>query len=608
MDPSAAYDIPLDKETRQVRILLLHRGRFDDPIRGSLSVEPVQARFEALSYVWGDMEDTLPIEIMDREVKVTKNLETALRYLRNYDKTRRLWVDAVCINQSNNLERIHQVGMMDVIYSRAECVIAWLGLELSQLPAIELLRHFGSDPDLHWDPAKRASSGNNFEPPAFELFKWLQNPWYQRIWTLQEAVLAKSLIYMTGPILFQDKEFEGIIQSLAHHGNCCNSISILVSSRHADSGVPYAAFQRVLNLLFELQNQNGRLGFVEIASRFRNCEATDPRDKVFGILGLVDDILRDIIDYKKSTTDICSLATLECIRRTGNLDILSHVLPKQQSVSEDKAGQIKYDLPSWVPDWNEPRASEAWRLEGLSERQVLTKLFSACHSNSQAYPECPSQGSLRLHGLFCDQVAGYGIVMKLTSNNLEGSEVCQSWRELLKIDQEPEQPYVSGSTIFDAYWRTLCMDFCYFPKNRLEQPKRAAKNLRLLHDRWWWDVLSNTKYRHMATGREMGANYKRRLRVFPLLISNRLSDRKLFISRKGYIGLAPEDALEGDEIWILNGGRVPLILRPIGSQSEKVSGANYTLVGDSYVHGIMDGEFVEASMKRGRTPRPVVLV
>ncbi|OTB12792.1 hypothetical protein K445DRAFT_320588 [Daldinia sp. EC12] len=88
----------------------------------------------------------------------------------------------------------------------------------------------------------------------------------------------------------------------------------------------------------------------------------------------------------------------------------------------------------------------------------------------------------------------------------------------------------------------------------------------------------------------------------------RLSGRKLFISKNGYIGLAPEDALEGDEIWVLDGGRLPLVLRPLGNRSEKGPETEYTLIGDSYVHGIMDGEFVEASMKRGETPRPIILV
>ena len=65
---------------------------------------------------------------------------------------------------------------------------------------------------------------------------------------------------------------------------------------------------------------------------------------------------------------------------------------------------------------------------------------------------------------------------------------------------------------------------------------------------------------------------------------------------------------EGDEIWILNGGRVPLILRPIREVLGKDIRPEYTFIGDSYVHGIMDGEFVDASMKKGETPGPIVLV
>ncbi|OTB12793.1 hypothetical protein K445DRAFT_337402, partial [Daldinia sp. EC12] len=182
---------PLDRETGQIRILLLQPGTFHSPIRCGLSIESVQSRFEALSYVWGDVNDTLPIEVLGQEVKITKNLESALRHLRDSDQVRRLWVDAVCVDQDDSSELSHQVAMMDTIYSRAERVIAWLGMELSGVLNLLMIRNFASDFSLHWDPDKRANTETNIKAPFFPLLRWFQNTWYNRMWTLQEALLAK---------------------------------------------------------------------------------------------------------------------------------------------------------------------------------------------------------------------------------------------------------------------------------------------------------------------------------------------------------------------------------------------------------------------------------
>jgi hypothetical protein len=75
-------------------------------------------------------------------------------------------------------------------------------------------------------------------------------------------------------------------------------------------------------------------------------------------------------------------------------------------------------------------------------------------------------------------------------------------------------------------------------------------------------------------------------------------DRRFFISEKGYIGLAPSNAAPGDKIAVLFGGTVPYILRRNEPESAETSETTWTFLGDSYVHGIMDGEVIE-SLERG---------
>ena len=84
--------------------------------------------YVALSYVWGDPNDKTSINLDGRPKQVTRNLEGALRQLRDsLQPLHALWVDAICINQDNQEEKSEQVRHMRFIYSRAEYVICWLG-------------------------------------------------------------------------------------------------------------------------------------------------------------------------------------------------------------------------------------------------------------------------------------------------------------------------------------------------------------------------------------------------------------------------------------------------------------------------------------------------
>jgi hypothetical protein len=83
-------------------------------------------QYEALSYTWGDPNDLEDIIINGLKIKVRANLYSALRHLRTKEP-RVLWADAICIDQGNFQERTYQVGLMDYIYTRASCVLVWLG-------------------------------------------------------------------------------------------------------------------------------------------------------------------------------------------------------------------------------------------------------------------------------------------------------------------------------------------------------------------------------------------------------------------------------------------------------------------------------------------------
>jgi hypothetical protein len=122
---------PLPSDSVPIRILELDLGRKGEKITCSLqqiSFPPADGEsYEPLSYCWGDAKNKVSITVDDCSVDVTRNLHAALDRLRLTDKKRRMWVDAICINQDDDIEKTNQVQMMREIYSCGKETLLWLG-------------------------------------------------------------------------------------------------------------------------------------------------------------------------------------------------------------------------------------------------------------------------------------------------------------------------------------------------------------------------------------------------------------------------------------------------------------------------------------------------
>lgn len=174
---------PIDSSKEEIRIIHLLPGEFDDTINlelatVSLSSNPTP-QYDALSYVWGQEQCQTPAFVNGRPVIITSNLDIALRHFRDRYDEKILWVDAVCINQKDNVEKGPQVQMMGQIYSKAAQVLVWLG------PAAD-----GSDELLD-----RMSQGFKEEEISDQTLQdssldMMGRPWFTRIWVQQEIALA----------------------------------------------------------------------------------------------------------------------------------------------------------------------------------------------------------------------------------------------------------------------------------------------------------------------------------------------------------------------------------------------------------------------------------
>jgi hypothetical protein len=163
----------------------------------------------------------------------------------------------------------------------------------------------------------------------------------------------------------------------------------------------------------------------------------------------------------------------------------------------------------------------------------------------------------------------------------------------------PSQDYISSGTLDNAFWRTLCTDLSLISDRTNE---RTKENRRAVYDLWWQLQLKIDTYDSEAgTATKLDIhplNLSKEVHEFNCSVMNGICNRRFFISEKGYIGLAPATAAPGDKIAILFGGNVPYILRRNEHESSETSELTWTFLGDSYVHGIMDGEVID-SRERG---------
>lgn len=583
----------LDPGRREVRLLRLFAGSQAEDINCELYTTSLNNPddYEALSYVWGSASNPRPITIEGNVISVTKNLEMALRHIRYPDRPRTLWVDAVCINQHNIHERNHQVRSMGDIYSKASQVLVWLGSgSENEFKAIDMIERYAADSELHW-----AAEENTFS--FIHLFIFLNNEWWSRIWTVQEAVLARRIIYQCGHRQLP----HSVMLRMSHNfGKHTTSVRCCTTKHGRSIGPAHAnlttAMNRVQDLVsFQEQSTKGNLPFDEVASQFRTRRATDPRDKVYGLLGISQGVSTASIDYRLSPVQVFEATTREFLDNRKNLDLLIHCTELAKSRSHritTTAG-----LPSWVPDWGVSDVSV--KPDGdvylIAFRTALLDAYNACGQLGYTPSDASQEGTLCVSGIFCDSIERVGSRVRDSALSWD-PETIFDWRSMISIDQDPSQPYRGGDTISDAFWRTLCLDVeagSVLQMNPASKTKRTGPRDESIYMVFWYrELLAHYEFPQPDVVRNAAE-----IDIFHAHISHATARRQFFVSREGFIGLGPPDTKVGDKICVLAGGKMPFILRDLeeGERGKNKSepGTYCRLLGDAYVHGLMDGQAVK---------------
>ncbi|KAI4646467.1 uncharacterized protein J4E79_010529 [Alternaria viburni] len=190
-----------------IRVLKLQPGETDQDIRCSLEIvgiEDSKATYEAISYVWGDAKNTVNIWCNGLRVPITASLADALRNFRRTSKPRVLWADALCINQKDDREKGHQVERMGEVYTNAKRTLVWLDRDNQDIAedAFALMCETNTYlADSFFQADQNFYKMRPFAKPypiCMEKERWrgvaqlFEFPWFRRVWTVQEAAIAKE--------------------------------------------------------------------------------------------------------------------------------------------------------------------------------------------------------------------------------------------------------------------------------------------------------------------------------------------------------------------------------------------------------------------------------
>jgi hypothetical protein len=236
---SARYR-PLDTSKDEIRLLSVLHDEISNGVQCTLRHFPLLSSppYVALSYAWNEpstRDGVLPskdiVLVDNRDTLVTTNLALALRTLRL--ETACIWVDALCIDQSNTIERSAQVAIMRKIYECAKKVVVWLGPEKGDstlaLDFIELVAEQATNPYFATWLMKTAKDGmHQREWTAFR--NLFEREWWTRTWAVQEFILGKEVDFVCSQRIMAAKKLEQALVQAYHYGL---SLSKLLHDRYA---------------------------------------------------------------------------------------------------------------------------------------------------------------------------------------------------------------------------------------------------------------------------------------------------------------------------------------------------------------------------------------
>ncbi|KAJ4988146.1 ankyrin and het domain protein [Stagonosporopsis vannaccii] len=521
---------PLPTET-SIRLLELIPSTDNNRIRCSLKIYELDdaPTFKALSYTWGHSDTTIArssalkeditnclnhhraakyrqlendtddvgrkrqhhIICDDRLMRVTSNLRDALHMLGNAINLPLMskipvyyWVDALCMDQGNVLERNSQVARMADIFRKASGVIVWLGREDDYTAdALEVIRKVSEIPMNDWSNVHYTSfyDSNAAEypyKPDLTYYNWLgfialvNRPWFRRAWVVQEITLGKSPIVVCGSKVFpwerlsrtlsfikatkwyhhlQTEKMKHVAELQKYPGVYKQLLESRLSVGMSSMFLNETRVAVATGSSFD-QVEKAQLPFTLLLQKHRYSKSTDPRDKVYAFLGLASSAMAPFRtdpaaitpDYSRSVQQVYLATAKALLTNFHNLSVLSHV--------EDHSIRRTTGLPSWVPDYSVSLDPYPLRYRGRG------------HWMASGYTPWRMNVPKMDNGLLDVQGCRLGYIDETSILSDESNDPSASWASIVKLALALELPYPNPSGVdrnlsrVEILWRTLTTD------------------------------------------------------------------------------------------------------------------------------------------------------
>lgn len=497
-----------NRSNATIRVLRIRSGSADSKVECDLVTTGIsEAHFEALSYVWGTSFISYQVIVNDELFYVTYNLYSALRQLRRERSERTIWIDAICINQFDDVEKSNQVQLMRDIYSRASNVIVWLGPATNTtLTAFAFLEDFntstsylrcqsrlhGTAPTLspHWKSTKK------------EVLSILSHEWFRRAWVIQEVIVAQQVNIRRGASELQWEKLYLFLNSADFREHFDSTASTFIKDIQ-ELRAKHASDQTVAPNILDL------------VCRFRRQSATFGSDKIYSLLGLLRDGYNWGIrpDYGKAPETVFAEFTVSCIQQHGLFAVSVAPTAPLTEISWSRDWRVEHDTLETAKVLSSSSPPRGWSADG----------------------HCPA--------IFTTDISR-GIL------SLRGFEI----HEVTKVS--PGRPGPANKV--NLWWATLPLweYTAGIPPNSAWDEQREAFNRTITADRFEspQDWRLNLLYRDLLAARAINDSYLS-------AVQDSCGRRQFFITKSGRFGLGPAYMRQNDVVVVVLGSKVPFVLR-----------------------------------------------
>jgi hypothetical protein len=550
--------------------------------------------YESVSYVWGQNDRKFMLAFGDSTVlRITRSLFSALPLLSKHCQSGYLWIDQICINQSNLDERNHQVKYMGTVYKQAEKVFIFLGPMLHVIDPdglLTLLHHVEksrSEASTFMTAVRLRDSLENYIHPDYEsssrsalywrdIVRLFQHPWFTRAWVFQELVLSNVVMFA----IDQKLASLGAIFDLGHVVASLESQS-LREFQHDLCLTRSPGFQQ-LKLMADVRARRIVHGSIDpdlfwnILSQVAPiCQSSNEQDTLYAFLGLLHDPRVEIWpDYSNSVSETFIQAASAVIVGRKSLDLLAYV---DRAPSQSASRAL---IPSWVPDWRLAQSVIVFNQRYFHAAMGRIHQPAFVMDNLQPFKRC-----LLARGCTIDRITYVATSNFYSAKPWASRDPCS----FLNLNEHLDR-------LMRHFGKSLGMPQQVLERLLLVALAGGSEGSRSTLHPWEIRRLLQTCHRYgrsiaqqqNSTGldkQEAAILEPCRLFLKELRQLSRIaSGRRLFATKNLRLGLGPENVTVGDDVCVLHGSALPVVLH----------GMTY-VKGQCFLEGVMHGEAVKWS-------------